>query len=194
MDAKTKRLVGAAIGLIALGLIGYFIYQKFIAAGDEPPIRVKKGSMEVEILANGGEEWKDETGGKWGLQSAATNARTEYVVRLKASGFVCTPESQPEPPSTTAMATIEYSDSNRLLVQHVGLPTKLHFLPRNAQRDSVNVKLLKYSAETDDDSRFVQSIRFQGTGQPTTCTFTQGQFELLCLCADTSDCQKPECQ
>jgi hypothetical protein len=192
MDAKTKRLVGAAIGLIAVGLIGYFIYLKFIATGDEPPIRVKKGTMEVEILAGAAEEWIDEGGGQWALKSAATNARTEYLVRLKASGYACTPE--PQPPSTTTMATVKYSDNNTLLVQHVGVPTKLHFAPRNAQRDSTNYKLLEYTPEGDDSTRFVESIRFHDTGQPTTCTFTQGQFEQLCLCPDEAACQHPKCQ
>ena len=76
-------LKGAAIGAIAGAAAAYFLQRK-LDTGDEPPIRVKGGSMEFQLLSNA-IYWKDLGGKKW-KPSGGTLGKEEYKASIIVKG------------------------------------------------------------------------------------------------------------
>ena len=78
----TAFLGGAALGVLFGGAVGYFLLR--LAGGDEPPIRVKGGSMEFELLGHSA-KWKQTGSGggrkKWQPEHGK-RAQTMYEVLL----------------------------------------------------------------------------------------------------------------
>jgi hypothetical protein len=179
MTPSTKKALQIG-GLIAgLGLLGYLIY-KATTAGEEPPIRVKKGSMTIEILAAGGEQWADEQAGNWGLQSDGENSGEQYKIEITTSGMTCQ-----SPPATAKRVVLSYSDGQTATFKHTLKKTKLAFkYNRNILRP--NPKILEYTA-AGDESQYVTEIAVHTPmgGEPWRCSLDTGQFVGLCLYANT---------
>lgn len=188
MNATAKRMVVLAVTLVLLSVLGHVGCRAFkTTLADEPPIRVKKGTIEVEAFA-GGADWDDEGAGKWALRSGGTNPSMRYYVVLKAaSGATCSA------PAQARTAVITYSDGETVRVLPAATKkTNVIFTPRNATHP--RRELLEYRALNDDGSKFVERLELVDTGGPTTCTFTSGQFQHLCLCGAAGGCNIPECQ
>lgn len=76
------RLVVVVALLVALAGIGFVV--SVVAQGDEPPIRVRNGSMEVELVSG---TWV-ESGDAWSPSTGAT-AGTYFVKVVGGTGFTC---------------------------------------------------------------------------------------------------------
>lgn len=51
---SSSRMVLVAVGAAALAAVGAYFLATALSTGDEPPIRVKRGSLELELLASSG--------------------------------------------------------------------------------------------------------------------------------------------
>jgi hypothetical protein len=186
MNATAKRLVVLAIALVLLIGLGLVGCRAFRTLAEEPPIRVKKGTIEVEALAHGA-DWDDEGGGRWALKSGGANANLRYYVVLKAPGANC------QAPTQARTAVITYSDGEAVRVLPAATKkTNVIFTPGNATHP--RPELLEYRASNDDGSKFVERLELRDNGAPTTCTFTPGQFQHLCLCGAAGNCNIQQCQ
>lgn len=52
--SSTARMIVTVAAAAAIGATAFYIFQALTATGDEPPIRVKRGSMQLELLASMG--------------------------------------------------------------------------------------------------------------------------------------------
>lgn len=98
----------------ALGLIvgsGLFMLVNYFDAADEPPIRVKNGSLELEIPLIYG-PWKQNGDARHWKTSGKTRKSTDLSVMLTvASGVACQPKS-----GIGGVLTVKYSDNQTVTI------------------------------------------------------------------------------
>lgn len=154
-------LTAAAIGgaLLGAGLV-YFS----LSAGDEPPIWVKNGSMEIELLHNS-KEWR-ENGNKanWKV-SGGTRGKSTYQVLISPSNAAnCSGDLKP----ATETVTFVYSDAASTTVEFkaTGNHTHIKVTPAQDLTQSSDKRTLSLDA---GGGGYIAKIQ---AGQ-TSCTFTE---------------------
>ena len=145
--------IGAAIGA-AIVLGG--------SSSDEAPIRVKNGSLEIEIMS-GSQEWADQAG-DWHIDGAE-KFREEYEVTVAPR-----PDATCAPSKVASGANVQltYSDGRVITLRSQGKKTKI-------QHSNVIQKVapnrLRYAAT---GSGFIREVAVRGGGAPSViCTFTR---------------------
>jgi len=144
--------------------------------GDEPPIRVVNGSMNITIGAgswsDGGNAWVPSDGGNPG----------QYDVKIQCgAGANCANGSK----ASGNVVKITYSDGFVATVTpsggHTGVTPK-------AQLTKVSNAMLRYG---QTGVGFIKSVQVLGGGQPLTCTFASaGALTAITICpAGGSACQ-----
>lgn len=118
-------LGGAAIGALFGGAVGYFLLR--FASGDEPPIRVKGGSMEFQLLSTT-MYWKSLGSRQWKI-SNGTRANAYY----QASIVVQSSTKCPSQEKKGETVTVTHSDGAWVELKATGNHTRL--------RSSVDLEL-----------------------------------------------------
>lgn len=171
------QLIAITAGAALIGATVGFLIFSALAAGDEPPIRVKGGSVGVEIA-----EWWEPSGANgWDLISSGANGPEEYYFKIVQTGGTCTSAT---PPTVAKTVRIDHPNE-RFILQHAGHKTKLVTLGRAAKQSP---SVVHYEGAAED---FVTKIWVHdpGAGNPWTCDFTKkGQFKEACLCASAAQC------
>jgi len=173
MTSTRTRLLVLGIIVVGLGLITWATRtaaQTDKGAGDEPPIRVKNGSIDLELVSTKSKkhEWETPTQGKWHIKNEPTRLRNTYLVLVAPT--IVTPKSPCNKLSVVAdSATIEFTDGTKsydlTFTAHDGtkltstLDSKLTLTP-----DSSDASVLKGG----DKNGFISSIM----AKDLTCTFT----------------------
>jgi hypothetical protein len=161
--AREHPYATAAIGALALaGLVA--VAKLLLASGDEPPIRVKKGSMEFHVLhqgkfwKGGGQAWSI-GGGIFGTDGGTRSKETYDVVITPNGSNVagCPPGTRP----TGASVQFTYSDGKSVTLSATGKHT--HVTADATLNRSANKKVLVYTP-----TGYIAAIAVDGTP---VCTF-----------------------
>lgn len=180
--AQLYALVGGA--LVLGGLLGgggcYLLLQHSLS--EEPPIRVKKGSMDIELL--GAAEWVPDTADPASWIPSPGGNRNMYHVKLFTYGSPC----ETPPPATAVWAKVTYGDGQHVRISAAGNQTKLK------PKDPL-VKLARtLLSHPGLGGRYVTKVELTGGSAPWQCSFAQDTFQQLCLC-NTANCSGvPECR
>lgn len=171
------QLIALTAGAALVGATVGFMIFRALAAGDEPPIRVKGGSVGAEIA-----QWWEPAGpNSWNLKSSGSNGSGEYYFKIVQSGGICSSTTVP-----TVAKTVRVDHPNeRFILQHNNSKTKLITLG-NAAKKSPSV--VHYEGEP---SNYVTKIWVHGpgAGDPWTCDFdNKGEFKEACLCVSEAQC------
>jgi hypothetical protein len=157
-DPSQAALIGAGFAGALLGGAVVWCLRLF-RAGDEPPIRVKGGSLHID--ATGGATWKMQgtDGKKWKLDKGSKNS-DEYDVSIVASGSGCVNNAP-----RGKRVTLTYSDGTTVEIKAAGNNTMVA------------------SSERLTLGNGDQRLTYSGTGyirqvdvDSSTCTFASGDF------------------
>jgi len=181
---KRQLVTYLAVASILGGIAGALICGLLAGgrASDEPPIRVRGGSLEAEIVSLDPVEWQEGQGADaktWFLVSGGKNDKEEYVVKLLMSGGTC---DRPVP-GLAKNVLIEFP-AQTFDVQHTGKKSRIK-TKGGILRPFKN--LIRFPGS---QGHFVEKITFQPpSGPKTECVFRENnQFVELCLCASSSAC------
>jgi hypothetical protein len=162
-----------ATGALILGGAIVAVAYKLLAAGDEPPIRVKKGSMYLELLTDADEKWEPETptSPNWKI-SKGTRSKDDLRVVVVTTGSHTGCQNQP---ATARSAELTYTEGTNIYKVRLQSTQKhLLILPlggkRFTQEDDRN---LKYEVQAGYISKIVVG---QGSGE-WKCNFAADQLE-----------------
>jgi hypothetical protein len=161
LGGQTAAIVGfaAIVGAAAGAAAAWFKMKAFVATGDEPPIRVKNGSMELQLLTKAGSrKWDDPDGNprKWEV-SGGSRGKDEFQVTIVVrNGATCSSQAV-----SGRTVEVEYSDGTRVELKATGKKTRLKSSKDLTRTDEE--RTLVYTA-----SGHIQKI----TVDTFTCTFT----------------------
>lgn len=169
---RTQFYVALATAAALGAALGYF-GGKILRTSDEPPIRVRGGSMHLELMCGGPEEWMPDTGaGTWFI-SDGLNPGGEYTIALDAQPGICQ-----NVPAKARIVEVSYSNNETVTLQHVGQRTKVHG-PAGVVKGAP--RRLDYT-----ENGFIQKLVFRGNGPPVECTFGAATaLRGVCLCVGT---------
>jgi hypothetical protein len=166
MSTTKKVLIGA--GIVAVGVLAYKLLS---TRSEEPPIRVKKGSMNLDLVTTGpGWNQDDAAGKEWSPKGSGQNPGHKYALMWSLNGTPCH-----EPlPTEANRVEVWYSDSANVDIKHQSTHTSKLMASRTLSQTNDERRL------TYGIAGFVERIRI--TPGNFTCSFTAGEFEGLCLC------------
>ena len=87
---REHPVVAAGVGLLVV--IGTLLIWRLISGGDEAPIRVRNGSIDLILQNTTTQVWK-KTGNHWTI-SAGTRNHDDYTLKLSAASGACKNTSQ----------------------------------------------------------------------------------------------------
>jgi len=124
LGGQTAAIVGfaAIVGAAAGAVAAWFKLRALVATGDEPPIRVKNGSMEFQLLTKAGSRNWDEDGNprKWKV-SGGSRGKDEFQVTIVVrTGATCSSQSV-----SGKTVEVEYSDDTKVELKATGKKTRL---------------------------------------------------------------------
>jgi hypothetical protein len=156
------RLTGAfVLGAVVGGL------TLTATRSDEPPIKVRGGSLDVEILASGTEKWEP-AGRDWNLKSGGSNISGNYNFKIVVGGHC------PAPPTSVKEVNISMAQEDIQIKAHL-FKTKVK---TRGNFQQVSDKLLTYPGS---DVLTVTVKPGAGNSNQWTCTFPRDEFQELCL-------------
>jgi hypothetical protein len=160
------------IVVVLIALVGGGLFVVMSLLGDEPPIRVRNGSMNIELDR---EHWVD-NGNGW--SPSAGRPSGTHAVEVRTAGADTCPAQDPK--ATWQVVSIMYSDKVRILLtpsassNTVVTPKSELANPSNAPR------LLQHGAP---GAGYIEQIELRGGGKPWSCTFTDaGQLSVINIC------------
>ncbi len=171
-NSGTSPLVAAAVGVVVGAVIVVIgVWSGFVLAGDEAPIRVKQGSIEIELLY-AGKEWKqDGTAQNWKMKTG-TRTSEDYELYIAPSNSAnCSGGLTPK----GKVIRFEYSDGAYVQLQAQNFKTRV-----TANRDLVkssNGSTLTYQTATGG----ISLIKVDTTN---ICTFAQPDPKLAVVLVD----------
>lgn len=160
------------IVVVLLALVGVSLYVVMSLLGDEPPIRVRNGSMEV-VLAQG--EWKDD-GDAW-TPSEGKSGKGFTVTVVSANGHAC----QNGQTGSGKEAWILYSGKTEFSFRFAGL-----FNPKTKVRPKdklakVTPQMLRHGQPGDQG--YIIGVGTKDGANTWSCTFTsRDQLSVIVLC------------
>ncbi len=167
-DPRAARLtlppVMVGIGLMLLGTLAVLARQ----GGNEPPIRVRNGSMIFELVTKNWPSAKWSSDGNNWTPSEGTSKGTLQVVVQSANGYDC-PAGKSYQGNSVEVA---YDKTTKVTVHGSG--NGKTFLTPKAALDLVagsNDTVLKHG---EDGVGVITSFVVRGHGQPQTCSVTPG--------------------
>src|SRR5687767_12698477 len=169
-------VVAAVVGVaIVLGLLNACTRQPIgTLTGDEPPIRVKGGSVEIELAWNthqfDEEPNTTEPGKNWVVKDAKRQ-RNRFLVVIVSNNSNCNGVVR-----RGNKVDLEYSDGQKIDFQIIGGPdntvrTKIKGQPNVLTK--VSDQLLRYGVpnEPSPTAEYISKVTVGGGGQPEPCTF-----------------------
>lgn len=149
----------ALIGSLGLGVLFFFVLKKLLRTY-EPPIRVRKGSMILELDLD---EWIDTPSDPPNSWSPGTGGvRGGQSLKVEVTGVAgC---------STMKGKKVEltYSDGTKVTIQATGVRTKVR--PKDKLSPSADMKRLTYQRADG----FIKELKVTAGGPPSSCTFEEG--------------------
>jgi hypothetical protein len=170
MSTTKKVLIG--LGIVALGVLAY---QLLTTTSEEPPIRVKKGSMHLDLLTTGAGWNQDDSDGKeWSPKGSGQNSAHKYALTWSLNGTPC----EGALPTEANRVEVWYSDSTKVDIKHQ---------PSHKSKLTGSATLSK----TNDERRLTYGLagfvaRVRVTPGNFDCSFSAGEFLGLCLCQGTA--------
>ena len=156
-------VTGAVVGAVVGAAFTHF-FLRFLS-GDEPPIRIKGGSMRFDLVTQIINWKKDGSAKKWKL-SDGTRGREEYnVIILVKPGSSCSSQTV-----SGKKVRVQHSDGSWVQIKGTGNHTKLESSADLTPAD--NDRALLYSANGHIDKVEVDSF---------SCSFGAGELEDLLL-------------
>jgi hypothetical protein len=158
-SVRREENVGAVVGISLLagligGVIGYL--ARFADSGDEPPIRVKNGSMQFQLLGN--DKWKPKDSGKyWVMKNGKERSQNRIQLTAAYNGVSCQNTA-----SGDAVKLI-FSDESYVTVTAVDKKTRVEAQDPARFDDGTDKKNLIYNG-----NGYIKSIVVDGT---TLCNF-----------------------
>jgi len=167
MSTTKKVLIGA--GIVAAGAI------TFALLSEEPPIRVKGGSLDIEIYAGGTQSWASD-GDDWKLKSNGANISGRYNFTINVGNY-CTSSGTP-PPQVKELTIVVAANSAR------GVTIKPHlFKTRIKPKGDFEIvpNNDKIVANPNSGTVTITVKPGYGTAPEWSCTFPDGTFQEACL-------------
>lgn len=164
-------LVATAIGVVVGALIVVVgVWSGFVLAGDEAPIRVKQGSIDIQLLY-AGKEWKqDGSSQNWKMKSGTRNSEDYELFIAPSNSASCTGGLN----ARGKIIRFVYSDGAFVQLRAQNFKTKL-----TANRDlaiSQDGSTLTYQA-----TGYISLIKVDTTD---VCTFSQADSKLAVVLVD----------
>ena len=180
-----RQVLGMLIGAFLVGalLIGTLLLGLLAQLGvlsEEPPIKVRGGSLDIEIVSEGSEFW-EEDGDDWILKSGGVNISGNYKFSIALGSHCAASGTVPAaikklyvslgPADQPPVETVELSRHKKKLFK-----TKVK--PRGNFRPVTN----KPKIVTNDTDADVTVVVTPGVDAPEwRCTFPKGTFQELCI-------------
>jgi hypothetical protein len=167
-------IIGALLGL------GYCAARVLLQLGDEPPIRVRNGSMKLELDRG---EWKD-NGDGWS-PSAGKNSGG-FTVKVESSpGYSCGPGQ----PVRGSEVLFSYSDSTEVKVSSPGSSGRTKVQPKDTLRKA-SLTLLEYGQAGDQG--YITAVEVKDGGTRWRCEFKDGNaLRVISVCPmPNPDCDR----
>lgn len=165
MSTTKKVLIG--LGIVAVGVLAY----QLLSQSEEPPIRVKKGTMHFDLLTRGpGWNQDDQVGMVWSPKGAGQNSAHRYTLKWSLNGTPC----RDPLPMQANRVEVWYSDNAKVDIKHQ--PSHKSQLIGSATLSKTNdERSLKYGS-----NGYLAKVRV--TPGNFECSFSAGEFLDLCLC------------
>jgi len=139
--------VAAGVGLAVGVLLTFSALSVSSGAGDEPPIRVKNGSLDLDLPKGSGTWEKDSDAKHWKIAGNKTKKSADFTVAL----FPAPGKSCPATTATASSVVITYSDGTTVTLDIKNKGTKV--TATGDLSTSQNDELLSYTA-----SGFIKDI------------------------------------
>jgi len=175
----TYQLIAIVAAIVALAALTYFAFRLF-TTGVEPPIRVRNGSMEIEL---GSGKW---VGNGNGWSPSGGKPSSTYAVEVRtASGHSCPAQ---DPQARWQVVSITYSDNVRILLTPSASSNTV-VAPKRELENPINApRLLRHGMP---GVGYISQIDLRGGGNPWSCTFTAAQqLSVINICPGSN----PACQ
>ena len=167
-ESTTAGRAALAVAALAGAITAFAILRVLGATGDEPPIRVRNGSIELHLLS-AAETWK-QTGNHWKITGGKRSSDDYQVVVAYKPGATCAGNGS----ATGAPLRITHKDLN--VTKYVELKVNGKHTEVESDADlqiSADGKVLSYTSSTG----FIDSI---SVNSKSVCTFTEAsQLENL---------------
>lgn len=180
------RKVAYAIAVLVILLLAAYLFGLYYPLGDEPPIRVKNGSLVIEL---GEGEWENGGDDSWSPSKGSHTGN--FLVRVDGPGKG---DCQKTSTATGKMVDLSYSAGGGVSFQAgkkfpwIGRPWQTQVRPR---KDLVRSgRTLTYNPAEG----YIKEIVVKGGGTPWTCTFDQKYDDdalmiYICSSPDATECK-----
>jgi hypothetical protein len=169
----------AIFALILGGLAVAYNMIKPMVLGDEPPIRVRNGSMDIELDKG---KWVGNVSG-WSPSEGKPSGT--HAVEVKTAGAHTCPAL--EPGATWQVVTIAYTDGAKILLTPSGSSRTVVTPKSDLVNPSAEPRLLRHGSKGEG---YISEIDLRGGGRPWACTFTAAnQLAVINVCPAS----KPGC-
>lgn len=166
---STTQKVLIALGIVAVGVLAYSLLT---TTSEEPPIRVKKGSIILDLVSTGTEQWQQNPSDKTWFISDGENSNEEYGIGLKIEG---NPSQCQNVPAKAKIVTVTFSSGVDFRLQHQQKKTKV-----NAPNGTVKKSPTRIEYPFQG---YITKLDFQGGGPGGGCQFADEYgLKSLCLC------------
>ena len=157
---------------VLIVLVGGGLYMVMSLLGDEPPIRVRNGSMDIELVQG---QW-DDSGDGWS-PSGGWNWGTFEVKVTSANGHPCGDGQT----GSGKEVWVRYSDRTEISFTSTGsMMGKTRVKPKN-KLEKVSPQLLRHGGAADGG--FIVAVGAKGGGKPWSCEFKErSDLDVISIC------------
>lgn len=183
MSTTKKVLIG--LGIVAVGVLAYSLLT---TTSEEPPIRVKKGSMNLDLVTTNAnprkESWKkdDAQGRAWSPTGNRENSKELYQLTWDISA-AC-----PTPVPTEAKRVRVWHTGGWVDIKHQTKRTKLN--ASGTLSVTTDARRIRYEGSAGTGVDKVEVWPNPNGSDQWTCTFAPDTFKGVCLCDGACE---PDC-
>jgi hypothetical protein len=164
-------MIAIALAVLVLAVLSLLLLRLF-APGDEPPIRVRNGSMDIELVQG---QW-DDSGDGWS-PSGGWNWGTFEVKVTSANGHACSDGQS----GSGKEVWVRYSDRTEISFTSTGsMMGKTRVQPKS-KLERVSPQLLRHGSEADGG--FIVGVGAKGGAKPWSCEFeARSDLDIINIC------------
>lgn len=167
------RMIAIALAVLVLAVLSLLLLRLF-APGDEPPIRVRNGSMNIELVQgqwdDSGDGWSPSSGWNWGT----------FEVKVTSANLHACSDGQA---GSGKEVWVRYSDSDRTEISFTSTGSmmgKTRVRPKN-KLERVSAQLLRHGGEADGG--FIVGVGAKGGAKPWSCEFKERSgLDVISIC------------